>query len=300
MRRREFISLLGSGAAAWPLVARAQSERVRRISVLMPVFDDADWRAGYAACVEALQQLGWTDGRNVQIETRWGGSRASDLRRSATDLVALAPEVLVAGGTASLGPLLQATNTVPIVFAAATDPVGAGFIESMARPGGNATGFVQSEYSISGKWLELLKEIAPGVRRTAVLRDPELTNGIGQYAVIQSGAPALGVDVTVINLHDVGEIERAVTAFAGSPNGGLIVTTGAAAVIHRELIIALAAKYKLPAVYYRRYFVASGGLISYGYDVLEQFRGRLATLIAFSRARSRRTFRRKRQTSTNW
>jgi putative tryptophan/tyrosine transport system substrate-binding protein len=300
MRRREFISLLGSGAAAWPLVARAQSERVRRISVLMPVFDDADWRAGYAACVEALQQLGWTDGRNVQIETRWGGSRASDLRRSATDLVALAPEVLVAGGTASLGPLLQATNTVPIVFAAATDPVGAGFIESMARPGGNATGFVQSEYSISGKWLELLKEIAPGVRRTAVLRDPELTNGIGQYAVIQSGAPALGVDVTVINLHDVGEIERAVTAFAGSPNGGLIVTTGAAAVIHRELIIALAAKYKLPAVYYRRFFVASGGLISYGYDVLEQFRGRLATLIAFSRARSRRTFRRKRQTSTNW
>ena len=271
MNRREFITVVGS-AAAWPLVARAQSERVRRIGVLMPV-DDPDNRASYAAFVEALQQLGWTDGRNVQIETRWGGSRASDLRRSATDLVALAPEVLVAGGTASLGPLLQATNTVPIVFAAATDPVVAGAIESMARPGGNATGFIQSEYTLSGKWLELLKEIAPGVRRTAVLRDPELTNGIGQYAVIQSGAPALGVDVTVINLHDVGEIERAVTAFAGSPNGGLIVTTGAAAVIHRELIIALAAKYKLPAVYYRRYFVASGGLISYGYDVLEQFRG---------------------------
>jgi len=231
MRRRDFVKATAVSAMTWPLVVRAQSERVRRIGLLMPVFDDADWRAGYAACVEALQQLGWTDGRNVQIETRWGGSRASDIRRSATDLVALAPEVLVAGGTASLGPLLQVTNTVPIVFAAATDPVGAGFIESMARPGGNATGFVQSEYSISGKWLELLKEIAPGVRRTAVLRDPELTNGIGQYAVIQSGAPALGVDVTVINLHDVSEIERAVTAFAGSPNGGLIVTTGAAAVI---------------------------------------------------------------------
>jgi len=270
MRRREFIA--GLGAATWPLVARAQSERVRRIGVLIGA-DDTDLRASYAAFAEALQHLGWTDGRNVQIETRWASGYTSDIRRHATDLVALAPEVIVAGGTSPLGPLLQATHTVPIVFAAATDPVVAGAIESMARPGGNATGFIQSEYTLSGKWLELLKEIAPSVTRTAVLRDPDLPNGIGQYAVIQSVAPALGVDVTLINLRDAGEIERAVTAFAGSPNGGLILTNSALAVAHHELIIALAAKHKLPAVYYRRYYVASGGLISYGYDVLQQFRG---------------------------
>jgi putative tryptophan/tyrosine transport system substrate-binding protein len=272
MRRREFVKLIASGAAAWPLVARAQSERVRRIGVLMPV-DDADFRAGYAAFVEALQHLGWTDGRNVQIETRWAEGQASDIRRHATDLVALAPEVIVANGASTLAPLLQATHTVPIVFGSVPDPVGASFIESVARPGGNATGFVASEYTLSGKWLELLKEIAPSVTRTAVLRDPLLPNSIGQYAVIQSVAPALGVDVTVINLRDAGDLERAVTAFAGSPNGGLILTASALAVAHRELIIALAAKYKLPAVYYRRYFVASGGLISYGYDILQQFRG---------------------------
>ena len=271
MKRRAFIAALG-GAAAWLVVARAQSERMRRIGVLMNV-EDADSRASYAAFVEALLRLGWTDGRNVQIETRWAGSRASDLQRHATDLVALTPEVIVASGASTLAPLLQATRTVPIVFAAVPDPVGAGFIESMAHPGGNATGFVQSEYTLSGKWLELLKEIAPSVTRTAVLRDPLLPNAIGQYAVIQSVAPALGVDVTVINLRDAGEIERAVTAFAGSPNGGLIVTTSPLAIAHRELIIALAAKHKLPAVYWRRGFVASGGLISYGFDVLQQFRG---------------------------
>ena len=181
MRRREFIAALG-GAAAWPLVARAQTERVRRIGVLMGA-DDTDLRASYAAFVEALQRLGWTDGRNVQIETRWAGSRASDLQRHATDLVALAPDVIVAFGIATLAPLLQATHTVPIVFVAVPDPVGAGFIESMAHPGGNATGFVQSEYTLSGKWLELLKETAPNVTRTAVLRDPLLPNAIGQYAV---------------------------------------------------------------------------------------------------------------------
>jgi putative ABC transport system substrate-binding protein len=272
MRRRTFIAALG-GAVAWPVVARAQSERVRRIGVLLTV-DDADNRASYAAFVEALQRLGWTDGRNVQIETRWGGSRASDYGRHATDLVALAPEVIVASGAAALAALLQATHTVPIVFAGVIDPVGAGFIESMAHPGGNATGFVQSEYALSGKWLELLKEIAPSVTRTAVLRDPLVANAIGQYAVIQSVAPALGVDVTVINLRDAaGDIERAVAAFAGSPNGGLIVAASALALAHRELIIALAAKHKLPAVYYRRYYVASGGLISYGFDILQQFRG---------------------------
>jgi putative ABC transport system substrate-binding protein len=270
-KRRGFITLLG-GAAAWPVVARAQSERVRRIGVLMPV-DDADLRASYAAFVEALQQLGWTDGRNVQIETR-SASRASDLRRDATDLVALAPEVIFAVGNSALPPLLQATHTVPIVFGGVFDAVGAGFIESMAHPGGNATGFVQSEYTLSGKWLELLKEIAPSVTRAAVLRDPALSNGPAQFAIIQSVAPALGVEVTAINLRDAaGDIERAVTAFAGSPNGGLIVAGSALAITHRELIIALAAKHKLPAVYWRRGFVASGGLISYGYDIVQQFRG---------------------------
>jgi putative ABC transport system substrate-binding protein len=272
MRRRDFVQGVAV-STAWPLVARAQSERVRRIGVLMPA-DDADLRASYAAFVEALQQLGWTDGRDVQIETRWAGDQASDFRRHATDLVALAPEVIVATGTASIEALLQATHTVPIVFGSVADPVGAGFIESMARPGGNVTGFVAFEYTLSGKWLELLKEIAPSVTRTAVLRDPAgPTAGIGQLAVIQSVAPALGVDVRAINLRNAGDIERAITAFAGSPNGGLILTIGPSAVTHHELIIALAAKYKLPAVYYRRYFVASGGLISYGYDTLQQYRG---------------------------
>ena len=271
MRRREFIAGLG-GAAAWPLVARAQSEHVRRIGTLMNV-DDADNRASYAAFVEALQRLGWTDGRNVQIETRWPGSRASDLRSDATDLVALAPDVLVAAGAVSLAPLLQATHTVPIVFAAATDPVGAGFIESMAHPGGTATGFAASEYTLGGKWLELLKEIAPSMRRTAVLRDPALTIGIGQFAAIQSVAPMLGLEVTAIDVRDASDIEPAVTAFAGSPNGGVIVAPGRFTLANHELIIALAAKYKLPAVYYRRRFVASGGLISYDFDVLQEYRG---------------------------
>ena len=272
MRRREFIAGFG-GAAAWPLVARAQqSERMQRIGILMNV-DDADNRASYAAFVEALQRLGWTDGRNVQIETRWAGSRASDLQRHATDLVALAPDVLVAAGAVSLAPLLQATHTVPIVFAAATDPVGAGFVESMAHPGGNATGFAASEYTIGGKWLELLKEIAPSMRRTAVLRDPAITIGIGQFAAIQSVAPALGLEVTAIDVRDASDIEPAVTAFAGSPNGGVIVAPGRFTLPNRELIIALAAKYKLPAVYYRRRFVASGGLMSYDFDILEQYRG---------------------------
>ena len=268
MRRRAFIAGLGS-AAAWPVVARAQSERVRRIGVLTAV-DDADIRANVAAFVEALKQLGWTEGRNVHIETRLSEGQVSDIRSHATDLAALAPEVIVATGATSLASLLQATHTVPIVFVNVVDPVGAGFIESMARPGGNATGFVEFEYSLSGKWMELLKEIAPSVTRTAVLRD--LTVGIGQFAVIQSVAPGLGVDVTAINLRDPGDIERAVTAFAGSPNGGLILTSSPLAVAHRELIIELTKKQKLPAVYYRRHFVSTGGLISYGPDILQQFR----------------------------
>jgi len=234
----------------------------------MPIFEPAMQRS-----LKRCSDWAWTDGRNVQIETRWAGGHASDFRRHATDLVALAPEVIVAIGTGSVEPLVKATHTVPIVFGSVADPVGAGFIESMAQPGGNVTGFVAFEYTLSGKWLELLKEIAPSVTRTAVLRDPDLTAGIGQLAVIQSVAPALGVDVRAINLRDAGNIERAITAFAGSPNGGLILTIGPLGVTHHELIIALAAKYKLPAVYYRRYYVASGGLISYGYDSLQQYLG---------------------------
>jgi putative ABC transport system substrate-binding protein len=273
MRRREVITLLGGAAIAWPLAARAQQpERMRRIGVLMNV-DNADQRASYAAFLQVLQQLGWTDGRNVRIDTRWAGGHASEIRKYATDMVVLAPDVIVATGTAAMVPLMQATRTVPIVFANVADPVGAGFVDTMARPGGNATGFVQFEYSLSGKWLELLKQIAPGLTRAAILRDPNISSGIGQFAIIQSVAPSFGVEVGAINVRDAGEIERAVMAFARSPNGGLILTASALAVTHREIIVALAAQYKLPAVYFRRYFVDRGGLISYGYDVLQQYRG---------------------------
>jgi ABC-type uncharacterized transport system substrate-binding protein len=274
MRRGEFITLMGA-AAVWPLAARAQqSERVRRIGVLTggPRPDDPDAQTNIAAFLQALQQLGWTDGRNVRIEYRWGLGNPADIRKSAEELAALAPDVILSTGTASLAPLLQATRTVPIVFNNVADPVGAGFVDSLSRPGGNATGFMQFEYDLSGKWLELLKQIAPGVTRAAVLRDPTITSGIGQFAVIQSVAPSVGVEVRPVNVRDAGEIERAVAAFAGSPNGGLIVTASALAVVHRELIIALAARHKLPAVYYRRYFVTRGGLISYGYDLVDQFR----------------------------
>jgi len=275
VKRREFITLLGSGAA-WPLAARAQqADRVRRIGALIgaPSADNPDAQANIRAFLQVLQQLGWTDGGNVRIDIRWGAGNADDIRKYAAELAALAPDVIFASGTASVGPMLQATRTVPIVFANVADPVGAGFVDSLARPGGNASGFIQFEYSLSGKWLELLKQIAPGVTRAAVLRDPAITSGIGQFAVIQSVAPSVGVEVSAINVRDAGEIERAVTAFARSSNGGLIVTASALAVLHRQLIIALAARHKLPAVYYRRYFVTSGGLISYGYDVVEQFRG---------------------------
>jgi putative ABC transport system substrate-binding protein len=279
MRRREFITLLGGATAlpiAGPLAALAQqADRVRRISVLMNV-DDADQRTSYAAFLQALQQLGWADGHNVRIDTRWAaGGQASDIRRQVADLAAPAPDVIVATGTASMAPLLEVepTRTLPIVFVNVADPVGAGFVESMARPGGNVTGFVQFEYTLSGKWLELLKRIAPSLTRAAVLRDPAITSGIGQFAVIESTAPSVGMEVSAINVRDAGEIERAVTAFARSPNGGLILTASALAVAHRDLIIALAARHKLPAIYYRRYFVASGGLISYGYDIVQQYRG---------------------------
>ena len=235
--------------------------------------DDSESQARIAAFLQGLQQLGWADGRNVRIDTRWATTDADDIRRHAAELAALAPDVLVAAtGTVTAAPLLQATRTVPIVFVQVIDPVGAGFVVSLARPGGNATGFTIYEYGMSGKWLELLKEIAPRMARAAVLRDPAIASGIGQFAAAQAVAPSLGVELSPVDVRDAGEIERAVTAFARSPNGGLIVTASALATRHRDLIIALAARHRLPAVYSYRYMVAAGGLVSYGPDSLDQYR----------------------------
>jgi putative ABC transport system substrate-binding protein len=275
MRRREFITLLSGSAAALPFAAWAQQgESVRRVGVIMNGSpSDTEQQGLLAMFVQSLQKMGWVDGRNVRIETRWGGGIARETRKNAEELVALAPDVILATGSAAMTPLLEATRTVPVVFNNVADPVGAGFVDSMARPDSNATGFIQFEYTLSGKWVELLKEIAPGVKRAAVLRDAALTSGIGQFAVIQSVAPSVGVEVSAINVRDAGEIERAVTKFASAPNGGLILTASALSVVHRDRIIALAAQHKLPAVYYRRGFAASGGLTSYGYDVVEQYRG---------------------------
>jgi putative ABC transport system substrate-binding protein len=273
MRRREFITFIGGAAAAWPLAARAQQpERVRRIGVLMYLpADDAEGQARLAAFTQALTQFGWSDGHNLRIDTRY--ATADDIRRHAAELAALAPDVILAGtGTATVAPLLQATRTVPIVFAVVIDPVGAGFVDSLARPGGNATGFTVFEYGMSGKWLELLKQIAPAVTRAAVLRDPTIASGIGQFAAVQAVAPSLGVDLSAVDVRDAGEIERAVTAFARSSNGGLIVTASALATYHRDLLIALAARLQLPAVYPYRFFVTVGGLISYGPNFVEQYR----------------------------
>jgi putative ABC transport system substrate-binding protein len=284
MKRREFITLVGGAAAAWPLAARAQqAERMRRIGVLIGAAvdaDDPDVQANIAAFLQRLQQLGWTDGGNVRIDYRWGAGNADNIRKYAAELVALAPDVILVNGTAVMAPLLQATRTLPIVFTAVADPVGAGFVDSLARPGGNTTGFMQFEYNLSGKWLELLKQIVPGLTRAAILRDAAISSGTGQFGAIQSVAPSLGVELSPINMRDAGELERAVVAFARSglangastSNGGLIVTGSALSLLHRELIIALAARHKLPAVYYRRYFVTSGGLVSYGYDLADQFR----------------------------
>jgi putative ABC transport system substrate-binding protein len=253
MRRREFITLLG-GAAASPLlsplsVRAQQGERMRRIGVLAGGggADDLDGQALLAAFLQGLTQLGWTDGRNLRIDTRRGGGNAENIRKYAAELAALAPDVILAGGTGTVGPLLQATRTVPIIFAGVADPVGAGFVDSLSRPGGNATGFMSFEYSLSAKWLELLKQIAPGVTRAAILRDPAITSGIGQFAVIQSVASSVGVEVSPVSVRDAGEIDR-------------------------ELIVGLAARHKLPAVYSRRLFVTDGGLVSYGADRIDQFR----------------------------
>jgi putative tryptophan/tyrosine transport system substrate-binding protein len=272
MERRALITLL-AGAAAWPLAAHAQQpDRIRRIGAFAGIEEDAEGQARFAAFLQGLRQLGWTDGRNVRIDYRWGGGNADNIRKQAAELAALAPDVILAAGAAVAGPLLQATRTVPIVFVIVPDPVGAGFVDSLARPGGNATGFITYEYSISAKWLELLKQIAPDVTRAAVLRDPAISTGIGQFGAIQAVAPSLGVEVSPVNVRDAGEIERAIAAFARPSNGGLIVTASALAVVHRDLIIALAARHKLPAVFYERFFVAGGGLISYGPDYLDEFR----------------------------
>jgi putative tryptophan/tyrosine transport system substrate-binding protein len=273
MKRREFISLLG-GAAAWPLAARAQQgRRMRRVGALMPyAANDPHAQARNAAFLQGLQQLGWTVGTNVQIDYRWSAGNEDDTRKYAAELIALAPDVIFASGSAAVGPLQRATRTVPIVFAVTPDPVGAGFVDSLARPGGNITGFTPYEYGIGAKWLEVLKQIAPSVTRVAVVRDPAITAGIGLWGAIQSVSPSFGVELRPVDVRDAGEIERAVAAFAGSPNGGLIVTGSALAVVHRDLLITLAARHRLPAVYYDRYFAAAGGLISYGSDSIEAFR----------------------------
>jgi len=273
MRRRAFITLLG-GAAAWPLAARAQQgERLRRIGVLQSLAaDDAEGQARLAAFAQGLQQSGWIIGRNVRIDTRWAAGDAERIRRYAAELVALTPDVILVVGAPATGSLLQATGAVPIVFVNVPDPVGAGFVETLARPGGNATGFMNFEYGISGKWLELLKEIAPGVTRVAVLRDSALAAGSGQLGAIQSVAPSFKVELRPIDVRDVGEIERALAAFARASNGGLIVTGSSLAVVHRDLIVTLAARHKLPAVYFQRVYVTDGGLISYGPDFIDQYR----------------------------
>jgi putative ABC transport system substrate-binding protein len=274
VKRRDFITLLGRTAVAWPLAARAQqADRVRRIGVLMPLAaDDPEGQARLAALLQGLRQLGWTDGRNARIDTRWASGNAANTRKYAAELAALAPDVILAPGSTTAGPLLQATRTVPIVFVHVPDPVGAGFVDSLARPGGNATGFAAYEYGLSGKWLELLIEIAPRVTRAAVMRDAAISAGIGQFAAIQSMAPSLGVEVIPVNVRDAPEIERAIAVFARSANGGLILTGSALSVAHRNLIVTLAARHKLPAVYWDRTPVAGGGLISYGADLREQYR----------------------------
>jgi putative ABC transport system substrate-binding protein len=274
MKRREFITLLGGAAVVWPLAARAQQpERMRRIGVLMSVAaDDPEGQARIGAFLQALQQLGWTDGRNVRIDTRWAAGNADDVRKYAAEFAALVPDVILGPGSFTVGPLLRATRSVPIVFVHVPDPVGAGFVDSLARPGGNTTGFTQFEYSTSGKWLELLKEIAPGVTRVAMLRDPAITAGIGLFGAIQSVAPSFGVELFPIGVRDADEIERAITEFARGSNCGLIVTANTLAIVHRELITRLAARHRLPAVYPLRFFVAGGGLISYGPDTIDPYR----------------------------
>ena len=274
MRRREFITLVSGAASARPLAALSQpAERLRRVGVLLPATaDDSEYPTLVTAFVDQLQRLGWIDGRNIRIDIRWAGGGVDANRRHAAELVALAPDVIMAAGNSSAGPLLQTTRTVPVVFTIVPDAVGAGLVDSLARPGANATGFTSFAYDIGGKWLELLKEIAPRVTRVAVLRDPALTAGVGQWSAIQTAAPSFGMEATPINLSDARELERAISNFARSANGGLIITSSGLSIKHRDTIIMQAAEQKLPAVYYGRGFVAAGGLLSYGSDRVEQFR----------------------------
>ena len=274
MKRREFITLLGGAAAAWPLAARAQQrERMRRIGLLLNLgSDDQEGQTRNAAFLQALQELGWTVGRNIRIDYRWGAGNAELYRKHAADLVALAPDIILTNGTSIIGPVLQTTRTVPIVFVNVTDPVAGGFVESLARPGGNATGFASAEYGMAGKWLELLKQIAPHVKHAAVIRNPRVASGSGQFGAIQAVAPFLGMETNPIDARDAGDIERGITSLAGSSNAGLIVTANGATLVHRDLIIRLAAKFKLPAVYWQRVFATSGGLMSYGDDANDQYR----------------------------
>jgi putative tryptophan/tyrosine transport system substrate-binding protein len=272
MRRREFITLLGGAAATWPLVTRAQQERMRRIGVLMPfVAGDPEAQVRSTVFAQTLQQLGWTVGRNLQIDYRFAGGEADRIRQNAAELVALAPDVIMTVGSITVAPIQQATRTIPIVFTNVADPVGAGIVQSLARPGGNATGFTNFEYSMSGKWVELLKQIAPHVRRAAVLRDPTAAAGIGQFAAIQGVAQSLGVELTPVAARDTAELERSMAAFARSANSGMIATAGGTG-FRRDLIIRLASRHKLPAVYPFRYYAKDGGLISYGPDTLDPVR----------------------------
>ena len=273
MRRREFLGVLAGAVAVLPRVARAQQgERVRRVGVLMPfTANDPEAQARNALFEQSLRELGWMVGRDLQIDYRWPGGEAASIRRDAAELVALAPDVIMTVGSLTMGPMQLATQTIPIVFVNLADPVGAGFVQSLARPGGNATGFTNYEYSMSGKWVELLKQIAPNVKRVAILRDPTSAAGIGQFSAIQSAAQSLGVNLTPVSVRDAGEIERGVAAFARSDNGGLIVTSGGTA-FRRDLIIELASRHKLPAVYPFRYYAKDGGLITYGPDPSDSVR----------------------------
>jgi ABC-type uncharacterized transport system substrate-binding protein len=274
MKRRAFITLLGGAVAAWPLAVRAQQgERMRRIGVIMNMTaDDLESQARVSAFVKGLQELGWTVGRNVRIDYRWGEGDTERYRRQAAEIFALEPDVIVSWGAEIAGGSQKVGRAVPIVFAQSIDPVGSGMVASLARPGGNATGFTQFEYSLSGKWLELLKQIAPGVTRTAVLRDTGSSGGIGQWAIIQAGASSSGVETFPINMREASQIEHAVAEFARPGNGGLIVTMSVLGVRHRQLIITLAARHRLPAVYPERFYVAGGGLISYGPNIVDQYR----------------------------
>jgi putative ABC transport system substrate-binding protein len=275
MKRRAFLGALSGAVIAWPLAARAQQpDRIRTVGLLIAAAaDDPEFQGRIAAFRQGLSQLGWSEGRNLRIDIRWATTNAELLRKHATELVALAPDVIVsASGTTTTAPLIEATRTLPIVFVLLIDPVGAGFVASLARPGGNVTGFLMFEYGMSGKWLELLKQIAPNVTRAAVVRDPAIASGIGQFGAVQSAAPSFGLVASPINLRDAGEIDRDLTAFAKSPNGGLIVTASPRATQYRDVIIALAARYRLPAVYASRHFVTDGGLISYGPDIQDQYR----------------------------